>query len=162
MARRRTKKEREQEHQVLLEAQRAEQEAKLNAEMERKMLEDIKASAQPILDEEISSDLQLLIKQLNRYFAQIKTLDWDYHNTHGAKLQNAINDAYLTKLEEGIQMLEILSHGNPQTLFFQGQVRMLKAHRKHVLRTETRHVLWVLFGYLILMLFLALMIWLFD
>ena len=59
--------------------------------MERKMLEDIKASAQPILDEEISSDLQLLIKQLNRYFAQIKTLDWDYHNTHGAKLQNAIN-----------------------------------------------------------------------
>ena len=49
------------------------------------MLEDIKASAQPILDEEISSDLQLLIKQLNRYFAQIKTLDWDYHNTHGAK-----------------------------------------------------------------------------
>ena len=152
MARRRTKEEREQEHQVLLEAQRAEQEAKLNAEMERKMLEDIKASAQPILDEEISSDLQLLIKQLNRYFAQIKTLDWDYHN----------NDAYLTKLEEGIQMLEILSHGNPQTLFFQGQVRMLKAHRKHVLRTETRHVLWVLFGYLILMLFLALMIWLFD
>lgn len=49
MARRRTKEEREQEHQVLLEAQRAEQEAKLNAEMERKMLEDIKASAQPIL-----------------------------------------------------------------------------------------------------------------
>ena len=48
MARRRTKEEREQEHQVLLEAQRAEQEAKLNAEMERKMLEDIKASAQPI------------------------------------------------------------------------------------------------------------------
>ena len=39
MARRRTKEEREQEHQVLLEAQRAEQEAKLNAEMERKMLE---------------------------------------------------------------------------------------------------------------------------